>query len=89
MSGVPPIAGYAFLSDCEVSTLIAPDGAVEWLCLPRPDAPSVFGALLDRSAGMFRFGPANAGGARPAPVHAWDQRAGNHVAHSEWLDDGP
>src|SRR5262245_16875632 len=56
----PPIAGYAFLSDCEVSTLIAPDGAVEWLCLPRPDAPSVFGALLDRSAGLFRLSPTNA-----------------------------
>lgn len=55
----PPIADYAFLSDCEVSTLIAPDGSVEWLCLPRPDAPSVFGALLDRSAGYFRFGPTN------------------------------
>ncbi|GAA3875293.1 glycoside hydrolase family 15 protein [Leifsonia kafniensis] len=55
----PPIADYAFLSDCEVSTLIAPDGSVEWLCLPRPDAPSVFGALLDRSAGNFRFGPTN------------------------------
>lgn len=55
----PPIADYAFLSDCEVNTLIAPDGAVEWLCLPRPDAPSVFGALLDRAAGSFRFGPAN------------------------------
>jgi GH15 family glucan-1,4-alpha-glucosidase len=60
MSTFPPIAGYAFLSDCEVSTLIAPDGAVEWLCLPRPDSPSVFGALLDRSAGLFRFSPSNA-----------------------------
>jgi alpha,alpha-trehalase len=53
----PPIADYAFLSNCEQSCLIAPNGAVEWLCLPRPDAPSVFGALLDRTAGMFRFGP--------------------------------
>ncbi|MGY4856433.1 glycoside hydrolase family 15 protein [Cryobacterium sp. AP23] len=57
----PPIADYAFLSDCEASTLIAPDGAVEWLCLPRPDSPSVFAALLDRSAGLFRFGPTNTG----------------------------
>jgi GH15 family glucan-1,4-alpha-glucosidase len=55
----PPIADYAFLSDCEVNALIAPDGSVEWLCLPRPDAPSVFGSLLDRSAGYFRFGPTN------------------------------
>jgi alpha,alpha-trehalase len=53
----PPIAEYAFLSDCENSCLIAPDGAVEWLCLPRPDSPSVFGALLDRTAGNFRIGP--------------------------------
>ena len=53
----PPIAEYGFLSDCQNSCLIAPDGSVEWLCLPRPDAPSVFGALLDRTAGSFRFGP--------------------------------
>ena len=57
MTAFPNIADYAFLSDCEVSTLIAPNGAVEWLCLPRPDSPSVFGALLDRTAGFFRFGP--------------------------------
>ncbi len=55
----PPIAEYGFLSDCENSCLIAPDGSVEWLCLPRPDSPSVFGALLDRTAGSFRFGPTN------------------------------
>jgi GH15 family glucan-1,4-alpha-glucosidase len=55
----PPIADYAFLSDCEVNALVAPDGSVEWLCVPRPDAPSVFGAILDRSAGSFRFGPTN------------------------------
>src|SRR5256714_9145447 len=57
MSTFPNISDYAFLSDCEVSTLVAPDGSIEWLCLPRPDGPSVFGALLDRSAGFFRFGP--------------------------------
>ena len=59
MSAFPPIADYGFLSNCEQSCLVAPDGSVEWLCLPRPDSPSVFGALLDQSAGLFRFGPGN------------------------------
>ena len=59
MSTFPPIADYGFLSNCEQSCLVAPDGSVEWMCLPRPDSPSVFGALLDRAAGLFRFGPGN------------------------------
>jgi GH15 family glucan-1,4-alpha-glucosidase len=58
-SAFPPIAEYAFLSDCEVTALVAPSGNVEWLCLPRMDSPSVFGAILDRDAGGFRFGPAD------------------------------
>ena len=58
-SPFPPIADYAFLSDCETNCLVSPNGSVEWLCLPRPDSPSVFGAILDRSAGGFRIGPAD------------------------------
>jgi alpha,alpha-trehalase len=57
-SPFPPIADYGFLSDCEVTALIAPSGNVEWMCLPRMDSPSVFGAILDRGAGGFRLGPA-------------------------------
>ncbi len=56
-SPFPPIAEYAFLSDCHTGALIAADGSVEWLCLPRFDQPSIFGALLDRSAGGFRLAP--------------------------------
>ena len=58
-SPFPPIADYGFLSDCETTALIAPTGNVEWLCVPRVDSPSVFGAILDRDAGGFRFGPAD------------------------------
>src|SRR3954453_4400719 len=62
-SSFPPIGDYGFLSDCEVTALVAPSGNVEWLCAPRLDSPSVFGALLDRDAGGVRLGPA--GGAVP------------------------
>jgi GH15 family glucan-1,4-alpha-glucosidase len=52
-----PIADYAFLSNCHTGALVAPDGAIDWLCVPSFDAPSIFGSLLDRGAGVLRFGP--------------------------------
>ena len=58
-SAFPPIADYGFLSDCETTALVAPDGNVEWMCLPRMDSPSIFGSILDRDAGGFKLGPAD------------------------------
>ena len=34
VSPFPPIADYGFLSDCETCALVAPSGAIEWMCLP-------------------------------------------------------
>ncbi|HEX5930017.1 MAG TPA: glycoside hydrolase family 15 protein [Solirubrobacterales bacterium] len=53
----PTIGSYGFLSDCHSAALVSHDGSVEWLCFPRFDSPSTFGALLDRGAGHFRLRP--------------------------------
>ena len=42
-SQFPPIGDYGFLSGCETTALVAPDGGIEWLCLPRRDSPACSG----------------------------------------------
>ena len=53
-----PIGDYALLSDCHSAGLVNRAGSVDWLCLPRFDAPSVFCRLLDPAGGHFAIRPA-------------------------------
>jgi GH15 family glucan-1,4-alpha-glucosidase len=55
-----PIATLGFLSDCHSAALVTDRGSVDWLCFPRFDSPSVFGSLLDDTAGHWSIHPRGA-----------------------------
>jgi GH15 family glucan-1,4-alpha-glucosidase len=82
-SPFPPIADYAFLSNCHTGALVAPDGAIDWLCVPRFDSPSIFGSLLDREAGFFRVGPF---GINHPTARAYEP--GTNVLETTWKTPG-
>jgi GH15 family glucan-1,4-alpha-glucosidase len=53
-----PINSYGVIGDCHSVVLVAPDGSVDWGCLPDFDSPAIFCRLLDaQRGGFFQIAP--------------------------------
>jgi GH15 family glucan-1,4-alpha-glucosidase len=75
-----PIEGYALIGDTQTAALVADDGSIDWLCVPRFDSGACFAALLgDTSNGHWGIGPAS--GARATRRR---YRDGTLVLETEW-----
>src|SRR5689334_6884718 len=58
-----PLEDYALVGNGRTAALIGRDGSIDWLCLPRFDAPACFAALLgDPGNGRWRIAPCDAQG---------------------------
>jgi GH15 family glucan-1,4-alpha-glucosidase len=76
----PPIEDYGLIGDTRCAALVASDGAIDWMCIPRFDGPPVFGRLVGGSAaGTFRLGPA-----RPSTVTARRYRPETATLETTW-----
>jgi GH15 family glucan-1,4-alpha-glucosidase len=60
-----PIEHYGVIGNLRTCALVGSNGSIDWLCLPRFDSPSVFGAVLDDAkGGRFRVAPPSCDGLR-------------------------
>ena len=80
-----PIEDYGLLGDTRTAALVASDGAIDWMCVPRFDGQPVFGRLVGGpGAGTFAMGPAS-----PAPVVARAYRPGTTTLETTWRQRRP
>jgi GH15 family glucan-1,4-alpha-glucosidase len=52
-SAYPPLADYSLIGDCNTAALVSGTGSIDWCCVPRFDAGSCFGRLIDWEHGGF------------------------------------
>ncbi|HJQ29223.1 MAG TPA: glycoside hydrolase family 15 protein [Rubrobacter sp.] len=52
-SGYLPIAEHGLIGDLHSVALVGTNGTIDWYCCPRFDAPSLFGAILDKERGGY------------------------------------
>ncbi|MET9499011.1 glycoside hydrolase family 15 protein [Streptomyces sp. NPDC006552] len=79
----PYIEDYALIGDEQTAALVAKDGSVDWLCLPRFDSPACFAALLgSEENGHWRLAPKGAGACTRRAY-----RPGSLVLDTEWETD--
>lgn len=53
-----PIGDYGMIGDTRSAALVAPDGSIDWWCVPRFDDAPLFGRLVGGDdAGWFSIGP--------------------------------
>ncbi|MEV4808850.1 glycoside hydrolase family 15 protein [Micromonospora avicenniae] len=75
-----PISDYGLLGDTRTAALVAGDGALDWLCVPRFDGEPLFGRLIGGpDAGTYRVGPA-----RPATVVERRYRRHSATLETTW-----
>jgi GH15 family glucan-1,4-alpha-glucosidase len=60
--GYLPIAEHGLIGALHTVALVGTEGTIDWYCCPRFDAPSLFGAILDKErGGYWAIAPSSAG----------------------------
>jgi GH15 family glucan-1,4-alpha-glucosidase len=79
-----PIGAYGLIGDTRSAALVAPDGSIDWWCVPRFDDPPVFGRLVGGpAAGSFTVAPAE-----PASPRDRAYRPDTATLTTTWTVDG-